>query len=336
VPACILFTRDLYTVLSEGYFGLFARERVYGREAGLLGILNYLTIFFVPGLLFLFAGLKRNLKQAIIIYFIIIAYGSCQLFLGRRSWGSMYLISSIWLWHVLVRPVPLRAIALFGVLILFVVFPGMKAYRGETGDHRLSLEHFKNTYLSIENPAIQILSEMGGSMQTISHTLDLVPATRPYEYGSTYYYALTAVIPNIFWDIHPAVEHGSPNRWLTMTVAPATWDRGGGIGYSMIAEAYFNFGLIGSAFMMIIIGYIIARLHYWDAKFMLASKATIAVIMSSLLFWPRQDVNIFVRSVFITAILPYLAIVLLSKNRRYNLIVPVKSLALKHESPIHP
>ena len=73
----------------------------------------------------------------------------------------------------------------------------------------------------------------------------LRPRWRDYEMGVGYAYAISTLFPNLFWKIHPAMEHELPSSWLTWQVDPYTASQGGGLGFSFIAEAYFNFGYIG-------------------------------------------------------------------------------------------
>ena len=45
--------------------------------------------------------------------------------------------------------------------------------------------------------------------------------------------------------MHPSVAHGQPSDWLIETVNPYLAERGLGLGFSFIAEAYMNFGKVG-------------------------------------------------------------------------------------------
>lgn len=314
IPFMAVTLRNLQIVMAEGYFGLFARERAYGLETGVWGVLANLARFALPGLALTFAGWSDHPKKRKMVFTLFVAYGLIQLFLGRRSWGSMSLLSATWLWHVFVRPIPLKRILACGLVMLFVAFPTIKVFRGETGQERLSLPRIRAAFASIENPAITIISEMGRSMWCIAYVLEWVPDTRSYEYGRTYAYAATAVLPNFFWRIHPATEHGNLARWLVMTVAPETWENGGGFGFSCIAEAYVNFGWSGTPLAMMFMGYLIARGTRWGGRGDPLSKAIIAIIMAYILMWARGDVTLFVRSLGWGAFLPYLAIRQMQRN----------------------
>ena len=308
VPFLVVTIHNIQVVMAEGYSGLFDREREYGLDAGWWGVLTNLARLALPALVFSFVGWKEKPKLQKGFLVLLFSYGILQLFLGRRSWGSMSLLSAIWLWHVVVHPISIKKFVVVGLLTLIFVFPTIKVFRSETGVNRLSIQRIRDAYSTVENPALEIISEMGRSMWCISYSLELVPYTRPFEYGRTYAYAATAVLPNLFWEIHPAAEHGNLARWLTMNIAQATWEQGGGLGYSCIAEAYVNFGWAGAPLAMFIIGYAMAWATRWGNTGDHLSKAVIAIIMAYVLFWARGDVTLFVRPIAWGALLPYFVI----------------------------
>ena len=62
----------------------------------------------------------------------------------------------------------------------------------------------------------------------------------PRTYGSTYLYALVAWVPRVIWKDRPddlAQEFALDNI--------PNWQPGMGLGYSLLAEAYLNFGYVG-------------------------------------------------------------------------------------------
>ena len=90
--------------------------------------------------------------------------------------------------------------------------------------------------------------------------MTLVPESRPYDYGISYLYALTAIMPNIGWQVHPSVAHGLLSDWLIKTVDPVVARGGGGLGFSFIAEAYLNFGWFGGPVWLGVVGFILCWL----------------------------------------------------------------------------
>src|SRR5262249_15673015 len=113
------------------------------------------------------------------------------------------------------------------------------------------------------NPAVAAIHEIGGSMMVTSYVITLVPTTRPYDWGHSYWVTSTTLMPNLCWDEHPALPKGSPSFWLSWTIDPYTAHQGGGLGFSFIAEAYLNFGFWGVPIVLFIGGLVYARFVLW-------------------------------------------------------------------------
>jgi oligosaccharide repeat unit polymerase len=319
VPTLILIINVLKVVWDSGYFTLYQQDRSAGLAGGLESVVYSLSRFFIPGLLFLFAGSKTRyiIRTSIIVTFFV--YVFTFILLGHRGHGTMTLLAGLWAWHIIVRPIPIYKLISYASFLLFVIFPTIRLLRNIAGTSRASFQFIVDSYLSIESPAIMIISEMGASMGTIAYTLDLIPEFRPFALGSTYAYVASSLIPNFFWNLHPAVEFGSLSRWLTMTVAPYNFRKGGGLGYSFIAEAYANFGLIGIPVFMCLLGFAIAKLTNWPfSRQDYPRIALVAVCISSTLFWTRGDFNFIFRPLIFYALMPYVAVIFIRReiNRR--------------------
>jgi oligosaccharide repeat unit polymerase len=308
-PAFIITMDALKIVMHSGYFALYQQHRPTGLSGGFEGMAHNLSHFFVPGLLFLFAGSKKTLMMRGVSLFALIAYAGVLYFFGRRGHATGILLAGLWAWHMIVRPVSLKYLVIVAILLLFFLFPTIQITRNIEGASRLSLLFFVNAFFSIENPILMTIREMGGSMATIAHTIELIPDVRPLAWGSTYGFAATGIIPNLFWQLHPAVEYGSLGNWLTSTVDPYLFYLGGGLGYSFIAEAYANFGWIGTPLAFVLIGFFSARLSNWPyGKQDHAKVAVVAVCIANMLFWVRGDLSSVFRPLFYSAIIPYVVI----------------------------
>ncbi len=314
IPTGLVLRNYVQIVLSYGYFGLFARQAETGIEAAP----RVLAAFLVPGALFLLAGSKRHPIVRYVSGLIILLYVSIQFFLGSRLWSTMPLIAYTWLWHRCIRPIPKWALYAGGSALLFVVFPLIPVIREVPGQERLDLGWIIGQFFSIDNPIVAIVREMGGTLLTIAATLDLVPATRNFQWGLSYGYALLTLVPNLFWEIHPAATYyGSPARWLVWTIAPWTAAAGGGYGYSFIAEAYLNFGWIGTPIFLAIVGFLYARLVRWAYKSLDPAKAAaVASWMAFFLIYARGEASQIVRPLVWYAFLPYVLSVFLRQWRR--------------------
>ena len=220
----------------------------------------------------------------------------------------MLAVSYGWVWHRCVRPLPKTALLLAAATILFVVFPLAGEVRTMRGADRTSLEFLRQAYLSIDNPIVTQVSEMGGSIITLAYTLELVPSTRPFDYGMGYLYALSSIFPSLFWDVHPMVARELPSDWLIWAVDPIMARMGGGLGFSFIAEAYLNFGPLGVPVVMAAMGYLYCQFVRWgDNPAEPAKIAALASFTAFTLAFARGEASMIARPLIWCAVIPYLA-----------------------------
>lgn len=178
-----------------------------------------------------------------------------------------------------------------------------------------SVVDLHDTLTKLDNPITASISEMGESMDTIAYTIRLVPESRDFDYGVSYLYALSNIVPNLGWSVHPSVAHGTLSDWLVKTVEPGTAAAGGGLGYSFLAEAYLNFGWFGAPLWMGIFGYFIARVFLMADSGDPAKQALVASFLSFFLILPRGESAFVVRAFAWYAMIPFLLAVVLTNVR---------------------
>jgi oligosaccharide repeat unit polymerase len=302
VPTMVLLRGAVDLVRSAGYFALYN-----GREAATsVGATpEVLAGFMVPATLFLLAGSRGRPFNIAVTSIVILAYSGVLFYLGDRSGASMPLIAYAWVWHRCIRPLPRAMLITTGALMLIVLFPLVRSVRNTAGEARFSADHLADSFRSINNPVVAIISEMGGSMATVAHTLELVPGTRDFDLGAGYLAALSTVFPNLFWEVHPAISHGTASNWLIWQVDPTTAARGGGLGYSFIAEAYLNFGWCG--FILLVgLGFAYARFVLWADRSGDALRiAMLGCFLAFFLRYPRDESNAIVRPLIWYSCIPY-------------------------------
>jgi oligosaccharide repeat unit polymerase len=217
------------------------------------------------------------------------------------------LIASFWIYDRRVRRLPRAPLVALGLLALFVVFPLIRSTRNTSGSEKYSSSFYLESYFAVDNPATSIVGEMGSSLATVAHTIELVPAKRPYDMGIGYLYEILTVFPNIFGDLHPTVARGIPSQWLTWEVNPYIAARGGGLGYSFIAEAYLNFGWIGAPLVVFFFGLGFASLQLWaDRSGGPLEAAMVACCISFVPFFARAEASFIVRPLVWYTLIPYL------------------------------
>jgi len=300
-------------VLSGGYHVLFQQE---ARGAGLGSALDILAAFVVPGSYLLLIGGKRRKVDLIVGAAVLSVHAVIALFLGFRGGSVMPLVPAAWLWDRCVGRLPRTLLLVIAAILLIVVFPLVRETRRVPGKERTSTSYLVSAYSEVQSPLTSMVSELGTSMMTIAYTLELVPRERGYDMGATYAYGLLTVMPSLFWERHPVVVHGLCGAWLIQTVDPYVAEQGGGIGYSFIAEAFLNFGVLGVPFVALLTGYLVVQFFLWGERGGAARLAMVAAFVPTLLFYARGEFADLSRALVWYSLLPYAACLLLERMLR--------------------
>ena len=316
VPTAILLRQAIDVVRAAGYFGLYQVNYATGLGAST----QFLGSFIVPGALVLLAGSKESRAGRLVTLAVIVLYALIQLFLGARYRAIGPAIAYAWLWHRAIRPLPRALILGAAAALVLVVFPVIAATRDVTGGDRLSVQTVTDAFTAGANPLVGVLTETEGTTVTIAYTLDLVPTARDYDRGAQYLYAASTLVPNLFWDVHPATKRGLAGDWLVWQVDPDFAASGGGFGYSFIAEAYLNWGWAGGPLFLGVVGVLFAHLVYWGCRTGAPAKlAVLASFLSFVLFWARGEAIDIVRPLVWYALVPYLLIGFVAYSDRRGL-----------------
>jgi oligosaccharide repeat unit polymerase len=311
VPTLLLLRTGVEAVATSGYVALYEANASQG------GVILILSGFMIPSILFLLAGSQQvpfSRRLSIVLVFI---YSIIYNFLGQRTNGILPLVSVAWLWHHVIRPLPKKIFLPITFFTAFVISPLIAEIRGGSGLERFSLSSIIEKFTSLENPISHTLFEFGGTMQTIAYTIELVPTTKNFNMGVDYLYALFTLVPNIgFGEIHPSIARGTPGVWLSATVTPRAVKQSIFLGYSFIAEAYLNFGWLGTPIFMAIFGFYLGKLVLWATRSgEPARMALLASFLTSLLFFCRQESTQIVRPFVLYSLAPYLGVVMLHRSR---------------------
>jgi oligosaccharide repeat unit polymerase len=313
VPTVIQLKDAVTVVLTSGYFGLYQQTYATGLQAGT----QFLSSFIVPGALVLLAGSQNSRLGRLVSGGVIALFAMIQLFLGARYPAAGALIAYAWLWHRVIRPLPRFLILGTAVVIFGVVFPLIGATRDKPdGNPYPDAIPVTGSGLSF----VGVLNETESTTATIAHTITLVPETRDYDRGAQYLYAASSLIPNLFWDLHPAVQHGYAGDWVTWLVDPAFAASGGSLGYSFIAEAFLNWGWVGGPLFLGIVGFLLVKLCYWGCS--TGDPARLMVVASFLnfvIFWARGEALNITRPLVWYALVPYLLVLLIAYLNRKSL-----------------
>jgi oligosaccharide repeat unit polymerase len=319
VPAFIVLRLAITVAMSSGYFALFQREAATSLNA----LPQVLAGFLVPGAFWVATFSKGKRLQLAMTGALIGLYALVQLFLGSRVEAVTSIVPYVWVWHRCIKPVPKIPTIIAGLVLFVVVLPLVRVSRSFVGEDRFSPSALIQTFDSINNPAVSIVSEMGFSASTVAYTVELVPESRPYDYGTSYGIGFLTLVPNLYRHLRPAMAYGTPSSWLIQTVDPYTAARGGGLGYSFIAEAYLNAGWAGVILVSGMLGFTFAKLATsFSNTGDLAKIACTAVILVFALKYARNDSTEFVRGVVWYALGPYVLARAVSLKHVFNAINP--------------
>lgn len=308
-------------------YGRIGRVMQYGyfvanfgnTSTGVAHLPELLAEALAPALMFVVAGSKSRVAIRSGAVVTMVVFGATTLFAGNKGPVVMALLAFGWVWHRTIRPLRGVLLTVSAIVLAVFVIPLTTAIREVAGRDRTSVTAVENAYSGITNPAVAFLSETGWTATTVAHTMELVPAVREYDYGRSYMYAGMAVIPNVGGGLHPSKEHGFLADWLVSTVAPEYAARGGGWGFSFIAEAYADFGPYGMPLALIVIGYLFGSLFAWEqASSDPARTAMIGACLCNCLLYARGESALLLREIVWYALLPYLCVELLSKGRVYR------------------
>lgn len=130
-------------------------------------------------------------------------------------------------------------------------------------------------------------------------------------YGMSYIKSPLIIVPKF---IYPNRYEGL-SKWFVKKFYPGTAKKGGGFAFSIVAEAYMNFGFWGTLFVGFIFGVISAKI-WFITMFKYKTALSYSIYMLLVLFiitMPRGDFSSLIKESFISIFLPIMVIFIVSK-----------------------
>lgn len=296
------------TVGSVGNILQFSRAQIFGGVGDTRGLGFFLMV--APSALILMFATASTRGQKWFAYTTCAVLVLVILFLGYRS-SVMFpgLIAAI-LWVKLGKRIPLP-VAIVAVLIVVIAIPSVRYLRAQGAYQDLSSQDLAASLEEAQDTK-DILIELGGVSVVVAYVLKTVPEEWPYRLGQSYWLAVQTAIPNVGLQIEGSgradfLGRGVADREALSTMHPADWytyivdrwlfDRGGGAGFSTIAEAYLNFGALGVVGYFLTLGFLLGRLDQVDLR--MRPKL---LIFSGAMIWPllktvRNSFGVFLKPV---------------------------------------
>jgi oligosaccharide repeat unit polymerase len=336
----ILAVMQLGNILRLTRFKLF-----YEGDTRFIGVFSMIFPAAVM-ILFITAATLRQRMQA----YVFTTFAFLLLLLsGSRSTALYPALTGLIIWAKLGRRIPL-VLLLAGITFVLLAIP-VVGYIRDNSYEKLSTEIIAK---SAERADIgSAVSELGGTVGVLAHTLRIIPDEEPYRYGYSYLNYLKQMIPNVSGEVNSeysrqalkqdidsrgadALFELSPSDWASYHIIPEMFVMGAGTGFSAIGEAYFNFGIPGVIVTFALFGLLIARL---DTTLLPHNYRTL--LFASLffgLFLPtvRNEFAVFIRPAEYTAIVVLIWLMLLrflpkSGNKKRSPLPqqPVKAISTK-------
>jgi hypothetical protein len=232
-----------------------------------------------------FVSTKREFWIAFAITLAIIFI---QFLLGSRSIPFINLVALAVAIDYFVKRLPLAFLPL-GVIFLSAISYIIQSSRGEG----LGLNDINVSTSGMNIDLLHFFWEMGGVIRNVIRTMDFMG----YEglvYGQTFFNSLVYLLPKFYLDVmgfHPGILR--PSEWLIERSGDIPL--GGGIGYSLVAEAYYNFGMVG-CLLFLLIGWFISTNYFryilFNNKFSLLHALNFVIILA---LHMRNDTEAYLR-----------------------------------------
>jgi oligosaccharide repeat unit polymerase len=190
-----------------------------------------------------------------------------------------------------------RRLATIGGATLLVLVPAVRITR--------NLNESFSDALADSRP-IDFLLEAGASLRPLVVTTEAIDTRSERLWlGRSYALAASRIVPNVSLsarDRGGLERDPSPSSWATMVADPWVYQRGGGIGYSGVAEPYLNFWWPGLILFFLCLGYVMRMCDGWlssDPRWGPLALATSGFVFLTV----RNDVMGIARAVALTALI---------------------------------
>lgn len=269
---------------------------IYDGDIGTSTLFKLIGDFYVPALISLFLVSQATGKRIWLIAIITVLTAVMPpLIIGGRS-NAIIILAVLFIVYSFFHKLSLKRVVIVGLstYFIFVVFTAISGSRGKI--HR-DLASMTEQNDDKGNPALFTLSEMGGSLQPLMHCIGILPSKMDYKYGESYLYSITTIVPNMgFWKEHPATEKANLGNWLQDYLRINY-----GPGFSIVAEAYYNFGYFG-CLMMLFLGWGFTKIYRLVSRSELMKNPIAFIIAVIFLFFTiklvRNSFEFAVRAIF--------------------------------------
>ena len=254
-------------------------------------------------------GRTRYRKIAIFLAgSILLSHALAFLYLGDRAKALLPIVGALWIWNKCVSRVHYGRLLLAGLVAMFL-YGAVQASRREVG----SLGDKLDAALSLN---VGEYATLGAFILVFAAVIELVPRLVNFSYGASYFASIWMVVPNTGAGAHPAVSL-LPRRFIAEYYFPQFEDYFD-LGFSVMAEGYYNFGWLGVPGCLFLLGAVLSRISSVaerNRRFILVPF--FGVLIWYLVFLPRTFLGVIPRHIIWYGVFPivFFALVMTFLNR---------------------
>ncbi len=247
---CLLVGGRQAGVFTSGYGEFFQRSMTADVRLFNVGLMVFPIGFVV-------AAVGATRRQLLLVAAGVLFMLAPLFLAGFRGPVIVHLATLIAVWAHKDPPAARRA-ALALAVAAIVLVPAVRATR----DTRRDLSEGLRAY-----EPLALFTEAGTSLHPLVITADRVGAgAEPLWMGRSYATALGRTVPNLGQRAGLDARALTPNGWATLQADRWLYVRGGGIGFSGVAEPYLNFGRAGVVVFFFLLGLVLQRWESWLAR----------------------------------------------------------------------
>lgn len=244
---------------------------------------------------------KPSLLNLVLLAVVVIYVIAILFLFSVRSWLLLDIfMPALLIYHYFRQRVSTKFLVVAFMAVFAVSFVLELARTADTRTLAGFVDQFQENSNAKRYEFGDLITTQWRTYKNVNKSLALINAERHWFYGGTLLGGFFDSIPfagkylNQGW-------YESPSVWLARNLEPWYFVNREGIGFSLPAEMYINFGLVGSSLVFLFLGYCCARIYTRVSS--LLSIIVYVTFVPNLLFSVRQTVSSFMRPVIITMLI---------------------------------
>lgn len=270
---------------------------------------------FYIGIALILIGCKNRPAYCKKVFILATIYVLFTMLSGRRQIALTYWIMLALIYFRYVYVSSKKYTLTTKLIYAFLAFLGIVfiATIGDTRNHASSFSEVFSSNMSLMVVADQI-GEFGGTGISLGYAIMSFPSQHGFNYGLTYLESFIMLLPNVGGWLD---EINRGTDYIYMLPSDSQLALGG----SYLGELYYNFGMIGKYFT-IIIGYylgLLTRIMDRGIKYRMSFTVILCILaISPTLLWVRGVFSYFVRTCVYLGVLIYIILKNQKKNVKVN------------------